>query len=46
MEFDKVEKFLEKIMVRLYSISFGHEEYIEGGFKLSGGMVVELVDDK
>lgn len=45
MEFDKVEKFLEKIMVRLYSISFGYEEYIGGGFKLSGGMVVELVDD-
>ena len=45
MEFDKVEKFLEKIMIRIYSISFGYEEYIDGGFKLSGGMIVELVDD-
>ena len=45
MEFNRVEKFLEKIMVRLYSISFGYEEYIESGFKLSGGMIVELVDD-
>lgn len=45
MEFDKVEKFLEKIMIRLYGISFGYEEYIESGFKLSGGMIVELVDD-
>ena len=45
MEFGKVGKFLEKIIVRLYSISFGYEEYIEGGFKLSGGMIVELVDD-
>ena len=45
MEFNKVEKFLEKIIVRLYSISFGYEEYIESGFKLSGGMIIELVDD-
>jgi hypothetical protein len=45
MEFSKVGIFLEKVMCRLYGISFGYEEYIDGGFKLSSGILVELVND-
>ena len=46
MDLVKVDKIIGRIMRRLYGISFGDEEYLGKGFKIAGGILIELVDDR
>ena len=39
------EDIFERLIKRLYGISFGDEEYIDG-FKLTKGICIELIDEK
>ena len=40
----KVYVYYQKFLKRVYSISFGNEEYV-GPFSLSGGLYFKLTDD-